>query len=67
LERSDNTRIGLTIGTEEKNVYNTQVYGVQGNSSLVDPPLKDGVTTTQMIKQLRPNHTTIKQNHFMHN
>ena len=39
LERSDNTRMGLTMTNDENknNVYNTQVYGVKGNSSLVEP------------------------------
>lgn len=42
---------------DKNNIYNTQVYGAKGNSSLVEP-LKEAVTTSQInIKPQRANQT----------
>lgn len=57
LERTENTRVGLSMTTavdeNKNNVYNTQVYGVKGNSSLMDQPARKeaGITTTQVTNK----------------
>ena len=46
LDRTDNSRLALSTADDKKlNVYNTQIYGAKGNSSLVEPQ-KEAVTTT---------------------
>ena len=48
LERSEgNSRMILSTAEDKNNICNTQVYGVKGNSSLVDPA-KEAITNTQL-------------------
>jgi len=44
LDRTDNSRLALSTADDKKlNVYNTQIYGAKGNSSLVEPTQKEAV------------------------
>ena len=54
LERSEgNSRMVLSTAEDKNNIYNTQVYGVKGNSSLVDPA-KEATTNTQLTIKPQP-------------
>ena len=43
----------LSTAEDKNNIYNTQVYGVKGNSSLVDPA-KEATTNTQLTIKPQP-------------